>query len=285
MNKTVKFIATACFSVLLSSGFAQLQTPQPSPTATISQKVGLSDVKITYSRPGMKDREIFGNLVPYGEIWRTGANKATEISISDDVKIGGKDVPAGAYSLFTIPGENEWTIILNKNTELWGAGNYKQEDDAARFTVKPTKLSEPVESFTIDFGHFSGSDAHLMLMWENTKVSIPIKTNTNAMVEKQIKEILIDGPSAASYAGAAIFYLENDKDLNQALDWMNKALEKRPDAFWYIHQQAKILGKLGKKKEAIAAAEKSMEMAKNNPGGDFGYVANNEKLIKELKGK
>lgn len=283
--KKIRNVFLAMGVLAASMATAQLKTPQPSPSASITQTVGLIDVKIDYSRPGMKGRTVFGGIVPFGEIWRTGANKATAITLPEDVKIGGKDVKAGSYSIFTIPNETEWTIIINNNTELWGAGAYKQEEDAARFTVKPTKITDAYETFTIDFSDLTSNSAHINLIWENTKVAFKIETNANEAVEAQIKEILVDGPSAGTYYGAARYYLDNDKDLKQALTWIDVAIEKNPNAFWYIHQKAKIQGKLGMKKEAIATAQKSMEMAKANKEGDYGYVKNNEDLIKELKSK
>ncbi len=284
MNKLKNvFLATALIVSTIAS--AQLKTPQPSPSASVTQTVGLTDVTIDYSRPGMKGRAIFGDLVPFDKIWRTGANKATAISFNDDVSINGNDVKAGKYSVFTIPGKTEWTIIVNSNTELWGAGDYKKEEDVARFTVKSTQLNDAVESLTIDFSNFNQGEAQVNLSWENTRVSFPISTKAGEQVEKQIKTMLIDGPSAGTYYGAARYYLDNDKDMEQALAWINTAIEKRPSAFWYMHQKAKIQGKLGQTKEAIATAEKSMKMAGENEDGDYGYVANNKKLIEELKAK
>ncbi len=284
MNKLKNvFLATALIVSTIAS--AQLKTPQPSPSASVTQTVGLTDVTIDYSRPGMKGRAIFGDLVPFDKIWRTGANKATAISFNDDVSINGNDVKAGKYAVFTIPGKTEWTIIVNSNTELWGAGDYKKEEDVARFTVKSTQLNDAVESLTIDFSNFNQGEAQVNLSWENTRVSFPISTKAGEQVEKQIKTMLIDGPSAGTYYGAARYYLDNDKDMEQALAWINTAIEKRPSAFWYMHQKAKIQGKLGQTKEAIATAEKSMKMAGENEDGDYGYVANNKKLIEELKAK
>ncbi len=262
---------------------AQIKAPQPSPSATIEQTVGLTSVEVEYSRPGMKGRKIFGDLEQYGKMWRTGANASTKITVSDDVKIGGKDVPAGKYALYTIPGETEWTIVLHKNLEHWGVGGYDEAEDLCRFTVKPTKLKDAVETFTIDFSNFTTSTAWINLSWENTKVSFEIVTPADEMVEKQIKEQLVDGPAAGTYYAAARHYLDKNENLDQALTYINKAVEKRPEAFWYIHVQAKILAAKGMKKEAIAAATKSMELAKANEGGDFGYVKNNEALIAKLK--
>ncbi len=281
----IKNIFAGALVLLVAAAQAQLTTPQPSPTATINQKLGLTDISVTYSRPGAKNRVVFGELVPFGKVWRTGANKATSVTFSTDVNLGGKDVKAGTYSLFTIPNSAEWTVILNSNTELWGAGKYDEAKDVARFTIKPTILNDIVETFTIDFSHLVGSDGHMNLSWENTHVAIAVKTDANGMIEKQIKEILVDGPSAGTYYNAARFYVENDKDMNQALTWINAAINKRPEAFWYMHHKAKIQAKMGKTKEAIATAEKSLTMAKENEDGDYGYIANNEKLMAELKKK
>jgi hypothetical protein len=281
----IKNIFLGVLVLITAAAQAQLTTPQPSPTATINQKLGLTDISVTYSRPGAKNRVVFGELVPFGKVWRTGANKATSVTFSTDVNLGGKDVKAGTYSLFTIPNSAEWTVILNSNTELWGAGKYDEAKDVARFTIKPTILNDIVETFTIDFSHLVGSDGHMNLSWENTRVAIAVKTDANGMIEKQIKEILVDGPSAGTYYNAARFYVENDKDMNQALTWINAAINKRPEAFWYMHYKAKIQAKMGKTKEAIATAEKSLTMAKENEDGDYGYIANNEKLIAELKKK
>lgn len=274
------FIAAAL--TFSTAANAQLKTPQPSPTATLQQPVGLTDIEVVYSRPGAKGRTIFGDLVPFGEIWRTGANSSTKIKFADDLKIGGQAVPAGEYALYTIPGTDKWTVIIYKGLENWGAAGYDKNQDVARFEITPTKLTDKYETFTIDFSDLETSKANLNLIWENTKVSIPIESPTDAQVEKQITELMA-GPNANSYYGAARFYLEKEKELDKAEMWIAKAVQMKPEAFWMVHVQAKILAKNGKKKEAIAAAEKSMTMAKANKDGDFGYVASNEKLIKEIK--
>lgn len=281
----MKNLIIACSLFVATASMAQIKAPQPSPVASVSQKVGLTDVDITYSRPGKKGRTVFGDLVPYHEIWRLGANASTKIKFSDDVSILGNEIPKGEYALYAIPHENEWEIIIHKNLSLWGTGGYKAEDDLVRFSVKSYQLKETWESLTIDFTNFTTTGADLYIAWENTAVHIPIETKTNQMVEAQIKKTLIDGPDANSYAAGARFYLEQKTNLDQALEWMTKACEMRPDAFWYLHNKAQIQAELGMKKEAIATATKSMEMAKANSDGDFGYVANNEKLIAELKGK
>lgn len=283
--KRFKTLALSIALVASISVFAQIESPQPSPLAKLSQKVGLTDVEISYSRPGVKGRTIFGDLEKWDVLWRTGANATTKIKFSDDVKVNGMAIPAGEYTLFTIPGKEEWTVILNKDLTLWGTAGYKESENVVKFQVKSTKLADLVETLTIDFTNFTSNTAQLYLKWENTMITFQIETNVADKIEKQIKTTLIDGPSAGSYASAAGYYLDNNKDLEQALTWMNKAVEKRPEAFWYVYKQAQILAKMGKTKEAIAAAEKSMQMAKDSKDGDYGYVANNEKLIKELKAK
>ncbi len=260
---------------------AQLTTPQPSPLATLTQKVGLTDFEVEYSRPGAKGRTIFGDVVPFDEMWRLGANASSKITVSTPVKMGGMDVPEGKYAIYAIPGKESWTIILYKNLSHWGVDGYDKANDLGRFTIKPTKMMDKTESLTLDFSDFTTSSANLNLTWENTRISIPITTPTDEMVEKQIKSVM-EGPSANDYYQSARYFLEKEKNLPDALTYINKAIEKRSDAFWYIHVQAKIYMKLGKKKEALASAEKSLGLAKEAKE-DFGYVANNEKLIKEIK--
>ena len=273
----------ALTAISISTGLsAQLKTPQPSPTATVEQTVGLTDFEVEYSRPGMKGRAVFGDLVAFDEMWRTGANASTKIEVSSDVIIGGLNVPEGKYALYTIPGKESWTIIIYKNLAHWGIDGYDKANDLGRFTVKPTVMNDKTETLTIDFSDFTTSTANLNLTWENTRVSLPIETPTDEMVEKQIKEVM-SGPSANDYYQSARYFLEKEKNLSDALNYINNAIDKRPEAFWYIHVQAKIYMKMGKKKEALASAEKSMALAKAAKDGDYGYVANNEKLIKEIK--
>ncbi|MBL3658374.1 DUF2911 domain-containing protein [Fulvivirga sediminis] len=273
--------------VLLSaiSAYAQIRIPQPSPTATLTQNVGLTEVEIVYSRPGVKDRKIFGDLIPYGEVWRTGANASTKVTFKEEVKLGGEAVPAGTYALYTIPGAKEWTVIVHKNTTLWGAGNYNKEEDLVRFTVPAATTKDFTETFTIDFSDFTSTSAHLNIKWENTLVAIPLEVEVESKVMAQIKEEILEAEGEVNpelYAGAASYYLESGKDLKQALIWVDEAIKANPSAFWLIHRKAKILAKQGKKKEAIATAKESMKMAKESPQGDFGYVKNNENLIAEI---
>ncbi|MGD1846648.1 MAG: DUF2911 domain-containing protein [Salibacteraceae bacterium] len=286
-------LMTRLFTVVLlfaaTAAVAQIKTPQPSPGATISQTVGLTDITVVYSRPGMKDRTIFGDLVPYGKIWRTGANKATMIKFDEPVSFNNKEVPAGSYSIFTMPGKEMWTIMINKNTELWGAGEYKESEEVTRFEIKSTTLGDPVETFTIEFSHLTDNSAHLVMKWEKTRVAIPIKVDSETKVMAQIKEQLVDAPAdaevkASTYMAGGRYYAEHGKDQEMALKWMNKAIEMRPKAFWYIHYKAELLADMGNTKEAIKTAEESLKMAKASEEGDYGYIDRNEKLIARLKG-
>ena len=306
------FILTLFFGISLFISNAQIETPKASPTCEISQMVGTSKISITYSRPGVKNRVVFGELVPYNKIWRTGANKATKISFSKDVKIGGKDLAAGDYSLFTIPSQKEWTIIFNKNLELWGTGEYNQDMDALRITVpsfcsemkeevykesnqdikegaikkgvEPEVVEESnhVESFTMDFGSFTSAGAELILSWEKTKVSIPIYTNAIEEVQKEYTALLEAGPDANTYYKGARFFLENNLDIELALKWIDLAIEKRPEAFWMSYHKAKILIQLDRDKEAIKIAEKVIEMSRSAENS-YGYDEKAEKLIGALK--
>jgi Protein of unknown function (DUF2911) len=252
-----KFTALLAFCMMLTSLFLNAQElPQPSPLGKVEQKVGLTNVSIAYSRPSVKGRAIFGDLVPFGEIWRTGANKATEITFSTDVKIGGKEVKAGKYSLFTIPTAQEWTIILNKNTELWGSDEYKIEDDAARIMVKPLP-NAPTESMTITIDNVDTKKADISISWEKVKVSFPIEVEFDVVAMENIKTKIEEAEETFSvYNGAARYYLENNKDVKQALEWAQKSVNMKAE-FWNLLTLAKAQAANGQYKQAIETANKS----------------------------
>lgn len=260
----------------------QIQMPQASPAASISQKIGLTDVSIEYSRPSMRGRKIFGELVQFGEVWRTGANAATVITFKTDVTIEGNNVPAGEYALYAIPDKNEWTMILSKNTKLWGAVGYNQEDDFLRFKVKPGKTGQKYETMEINFVDISDTGTTVAVKWENTRVKFRIETEVDSIVMAQIKELVIEQEpnNPGLYYQAANYYFTNNKDLSQAHEWITKSVAE--DAkYWTMHLKAKIELGLGKKKEAIESATKSMEMAREAKNPD--YVGLNERLIKSIK--
>ncbi len=275
-------------AVLLALSFplhAQIKTAAPSPASTLDQVVGVTNFTVVYSRPGVKDRTIYGDLVPYGEIWRTGANAPTKVTFDTEITFGDKTVPAGEYVLFTIPGEDEWTVILSSDVEVANAGSYDESKDAARVTVKPTELEPPVESFTIGFQDLRDDFASLNLDWADTRVTVPITIDTKSFSAASIESAMSDQDNwtARDYASAAEFYSENDMDLDQAATWMETATTKNPDAFWWQHGYAQILAKQGKTEAAIAAANKSIETAKASEGGDSGYIQRNEDLLAKLK--
>lgn len=273
-----KLITVAAFAICISAGAQQIKTPAPSPTQTIKQDFGVSSLELTYSRPNMRGRKIFGDLVPFGKVWRTGANAATRIKFADDVVIGGTQIKAGDYVLYTIPNPNEWEVIINKGINNWGIDGYKQEEDVARIKVKPTKLNDAVETFTMQFENVKAGSTDLNIMWEKTAVTVPINTDIDSKVMAQINNAM--NKDNRPYAQAAAYYLETGKDLNQAVIWYDKAIEQNPKAYWIYHQKANALAKLGRKDEAKTTAQKSMELAKAQNNQD--YVTLNEKLLAEL---
>ena len=280
MKKTLILSAMFCYGFIT----AQIKTPQPSPTATITQKVGVSNISVEYSRPGAKGREIFGGLVSYGKMWRTGANKATKITFNENCVFGGAKVKKGSYSLFTIPGEKEWTVVLNKNTELWGVGEYDEENQVCSIVAKAIDTKDFTESFTIDFGTFQSFSAIMSLKWANTKIDIKIESLEAKKIEKQYLELLTKGPSANDYYNGAKFFADNSTEYEMALEWINTAIKKRPDAFWMHFHKARILKKMGNNKESISVAEGVIELAREKKD-DYGYIKRSEDLIKSIKSK
>lgn len=272
-------LVALCMSMLVMTEAQQLKTPQPSSTQTLKQEFGLGSIELSYSRPNMKGRKIFGDLVPFDKVWRTGANNATTLTFTDEVTIGGTKVPAGKYGLLTIPSANEWTVIISKQTDVTSPSAYKQEMDVVRVKTKPMTLPFSFETFGISFENIKDNSCDLMMAWDKTLVSLPITTDVDGKVMKQI-ETIMKGDSRPYFA-AASYYANNGKDLNQAIIWYDKAIEQNPKAFWVYYQKASALAKLGKKNEAMAVSNKSIELAKEAKNDD--YVALNEKLQKDLK--
>ncbi len=276
--------------VTLISGFysnhAQVVTPSASPQGSVSTTVGLTDVKIDYYRPRAKGRRIFGTesaaLVPYGKIWRTGANGGTRISFSDDVKVEGMDVPKGEYLLLSWPSATEWTFSLYKDVSLGGnMGGYDASKDLIKFKAKSEKLTEKVEMLTFAIGDLSADSksAKVQLAWENTSVKFTVATDFEEKVMASIKANTQVNP--INYFQAALYYLETGKDLKQALEWVNKAAEGMSNPYWVLHQKAKIQKGLGDNSGALTTANASLESAKKDGNAD--YQRMNEDLIKTLK--
>jgi len=278
MKKILTFLLLSC-CLFIQVNAQELKMPAPSPTAHLKQDFALSSVEVSYSRPSMKGRNIFGDLVPYGKVWRTGANAATTITFGEDVTIGGKSVPAGKYGLLSIPGATDWTVIITKQLDVTSPAAYKESEDVARFSVQVQNMPITVETFMITFDNITASEMNMFLLWDRSAVIIPIKAEVEKNVMAQIDEAMTK--DNRPYFGAAMYYLQTGKDLNKAVEWFDKAIAQNPDAFWVYHQKANAQAKLGKKKEAIATAQKSIELAKKAKNDD--YVALNEKLITSLK--
>jgi tetratricopeptide (TPR) repeat protein len=277
MKKFLLALSLGCAAFTASA--QQLRTPAPSSTQTIKQELGLGSVELSYSRPNIKGRKVFGDLVPFGKVWRTGANGATTLSFTDTVVIGGTKIPAGKYGLLSIPDKDSWTLIITKQLDVTSPAAYKQTEDLVRVKAAPMIMKDALETFTMQFGNVKASSTDLFLLWENTAVSLPITTDVDSKVTAQIKSLMEN--DNRPYFSAAMYYMDNGKDLNQALVWFNKAAEQDPSAFWVLHQKANCLAKLGKKEEAKATALKSIEAAKTAKNDD--YVALNEKLLAKLK--
>ncbi len=290
MKKRITNLIALSLLVIVSAT-AQIDMPQPSPAGSVSSKVGLTDITIDYFRPGKKGREIFGSgdqaLVKYGEVWRTGANGGTIIEFSTDVKVAGTDVKAGKYQIVSIPGENEWQVMFH--TEMIGGNmnNYKEENVAAKATVKTMTADNSVERMSFQISDISedNTSANIHFAWDNRSFKVPVTVDFDETVMNDIAAKTQVNPS--NYVQAATYYLAAGKDLEQALEWMNKylAIGENSGQFWNVHTKARILAALGRKKEAIATAEDSLEKAKNFASGDFGYIKRNEDLIAEVKSK
>lgn len=283
----MKNTLSAFFCAVLITAFSsstdaqQLKIPAPSPTQTLKQNFALSDITIEYSRPGVKERVIYGDLVPFGKIWRTGANASTKITFGEDVTVEGKPVAAGTYALYTIPNKDSWDILFYKDLTLGGnVNNYKPENELFRFKVKPTTLSNKVETFTINVTDIKSKSANIELTWENTKVAFSVTADIDATIMKNINSAL--AKDSRPYFQAANYYYENDKDMNQALAWVDKAIEQNK-AFYIVHLKAKIQMKLKDYKGAITTAEQSLALSKEANSDD--YVKLNEKLIADAKQK
>ena len=280
-----KILLFAFALTLMFSVNAQIETPQPSPTTKIEQKVGLTDVTLEYSRPSMKGRKIFGELVPYGKMWRAGANKNTTVTFSSDVVIDGNDLKAGAYAVFITPSAEAWDVVFYSDTNNWGTPE-KWDDTkvAAKVSAKTFALPMDIETWSIGFDDLSNDSAVIGFLWENTYVGVKIEVPTDAAVSASIEKTMA-GPSANDYYSAAVYKLQSNKDLKTAMEWIDKAVDMTKDEprFWYLRQQSLIHAANGDTKGAIAAAKNSLEGAKKAENAD--YVKMNEDSLKEWGGR
>jgi hypothetical protein len=281
MKQTIKAILLLALTVSLTADLqAQgLKMPQPSTSQTVTQNFGLGKITLNYSRPNVKGRKVFGDLEPYGSVWRTGANSATTISFTEPVKIDGKELPAGEYGLFTIPGKDEWTVIFNKGAKQWGSYEYKEADDALRVKVKANKLKDKVETFTIQFSDVYPTTAKLQLMWENTGISVDMTTEVDATVMASI-DAAMKGEKKP-YFQAAQYYYANDKDLNKALEWATAADAADGKAPWIKLLKGRIQLKTGDKAAAAKTAASGLQLATEMKNPE--YVRLHTQLLNEAK--
>lgn len=261
----------------------KITTPQPSPKATVEQRVGLTDVSVEYSRPGVKGRAIFGDLVPFGKTWRTGANSNTKVTFSSDVSIDGQTLNAGSYGLYTVPNENSWEVMFYSESD--NSGVPRDWDDTkvvAKTSVEVYSMPMNVETFTITFDDVSGTSATLGILWEKTYVGIKFEVPTDKLVSDTIAAVMAASPEVGDYYNAAIYYRQQDLDIKKANEWMEKAmsLTEKP-AFWQLRQQSLIYAKMGDTEKAIAVAEKSLELSKE--AGNEAYIKMNTQSLAEWK--
>ena len=269
--------------LVFSFSFSQINTPQPSPLAQIEQIVGLTEIEVEYSRPSMRGREIFGNLVPYNRIWRTGANASTKISFSTNVEINGQMVEAGKYSVFTLPNESEWEFILYDDTSVRGVPRDWDDKNVVLSTmVEIKKYPDPIsiETFTISFDALNNNYAVMSMMWDDVYVPVTINVPTRDIVEKNIQKVMGEEPTASDYYASAVYYMQENVNLSMAVKWMDKAMEMSENPqFWQLRQQSLIYAANGDLKGAIRIAKKSLEAAKAANNQD--YIKMNKDSIKE----
>jgi len=269
-------IATICATQVNAQN---LKIPQPSTLQKIEQDFGLGQIIITYSRPNVKGREIFGKTEPYGIVWRTGANAATKLKLTDTIMMEKHQVLPGEYALFTIPGPNEWTVILNQTAQQWGAYNYDSTKDVLRFKVKPGKLDKKLETFTIQFANAFVDHCELQLLWENTMLSIHLETDVDARVMANIDD-LMKGEKKPYYF-ASIYYYNHDKDMSKALAWISEADKNSPNAYNIKYWKARIQLKLGDKAGAFASATEGLKLAEAEPNAE--YIRLNNEVLAQAK--
>ncbi|QXP74570.1 DUF2911 domain-containing protein [Tenacibaculum sp. AHE15PA] len=277
-----KIVLSLFVAALTLTTNAQIKTPAPSPVSKLEQAVGLSDVTVEYSRPGVRDRAIFGNLVPFDKVWRTGANENTKVTFSTDVTIDGKELKKGTYALYTKPGKDAWEVIFYTDATNWGT---PQKWDASKValstTVKADMMPMKIETFTISIDDITNNSAVLGMLWENAYVGVKFNTPTDKAVEASIVATM-QGPSAGDFYSAAVYYLQSDKDITKAATWINKAVDMTKDEprFWYLRQQSLILAKAGDKKGAVKAAKASLAGAEK--AGNADYIKMNKEFLAKM---
>lgn len=280
MSKYITFLFAIGF-LFASSLNGQIRTPAPSPTASFTQEIGLIEVSAEYSRPGVKGRAIFGDLVPYGKVWRTGANGATKISFSGDVKIEGEELPAGSYAILSIPGASSWDVhFYTYEGRSWGS--YVEKEPALVVSGDVTALPVSVHNFMITLDNITDNSGSLEFIWDKTLVALDVSMDVDAAVMASIEKTLA-GPTSGDYYAAGSYLYSSGKDLNTALEYVQKATHGDNPRFWQLRMESEILGKLGRKNDAIKVANKSKALAME--AGNDDYVRINEKNIEMWSSK
>ena len=270
------FVATS----LGAGAQVTVKLPSLSPTAKYSQDFSISNIEVTYSRPSLRGRRIYGDVVPFGKVWRTGANAPTKIKTGEELEIGGHKVKAGEYSIYTIPGKDRWEVVINTGTGAWTAEGFPRDFDVARFYIKPVPMESNVQTFTILITDMTFNTCKLEMQWEKTKIVIPIVARNSDAIETNIDKAVNTVPTIP-YFQAANYYYESNMKLDKASMYVDKALDQDPKAYYIWYLKARIEKKLDHKEEAKMAAKKSMDLAKGTPNENE-YMRNNQKLIDEL---
>jgi len=275
----MRILTSLVFLFCASASFSQLEHPKVSPAAMVTQEVGFTKITIAYSRPAVRGRKIFGDLVPYERIWRVGANESTKITFDTAVQIRNSTLASGTYALYAFPKEDEWQIVFHTNTTHWGDGrkNYDPKEDALRVIVKPLKTDTFQENFLIAFDSLTHSTADLILHWANTKVVIPIAVDTHEIMERQIEEKLSQQANAQTYYEAARYYVEQDMKFDTALAYLNKAIELGGDTYYFHRIKSLVEAKLEDYAAALKSAKKSLQLAQEQDKDEF--VRMNQKNI------
>lgn len=280
----IRYMLTSILLILYFTLSAQVNFPNASPLQTIVQDFGMSKIELKYSRPGVKGRKMIGHIEPFDSVWRTGANAPTMITFYDPVEILGHKIDTGTYAIYTIPRKKVWTVIINKGIQNWGSDNYKKSEDVCRFEIAMQNSKQFKETLTLEFSNVKPESCDLILSWENWAIKIPIKANFKARLRNQIETNIQS--TSPNYWYAAQFYYEYDNNLQTALEMINKAIEAwekvNGKPYWQHYYKAKILKDLGRKNEALEAAELSTKQAKEH-GNRNNYLKLNEELIKSLK--
>lgn len=279
MKNVWNYFIVLLMGYTVSAGAQDLKIPQPSTMQRVEQDFGLGQITITYSRPNIKGRKIFGGIEPYGIVWRTGANAATKIKLTDTIWIDKHLLAPGEYGLFTIPGPNEWTVVFNKIAEQWGAYSYDSTKDVLRFKIKPGKLDKKLETFTIQFADAFTEHCVLQLLWENTILSLHLETDIDSRVMANIDEAM--KMEKKPYYFAAIYYYNHNKDMNKALAWINEFEKTHLQAYNVKYWKAKIQLKMGDKAAAVASANEGLKLALKEPNAE--YIWLNKEILSEVK--